>query len=107
MCKCESDVAGTMKWIQPYLLSGLTTFRIRSGGHSQGGYSLSLNAIIIDLSLMKNINITELLTDDVNNLLSIEAGVLLGDYENWGSIMKYEFNHEAKLPPLFEMNALI
>eukprot|EP01084_Bolivina_argentea_P315392 546405_1 len=78
MCKCEKDIIITINWIQQFLDN--TTFRIRSGGHSLGGHSLSLNGIIIDLSFMKNI---EILNDDK---LSIEPGVLLRDFEDWKHI---------------------
>ena len=39
---------------------------------------------------MKSINIYESVID---NLLSIEPGVLLGDYESWKSEMKYQYNY--------------
>ena len=71
MCECEEDIIITMKRLQQYL--NTTTFRIRSGGHSFGGYSKALNAVLIDLSTMKDVQ----MLGKANDRLSIQPGIKL------------------------------
>ena len=49
---------------------------MRSGGHSFPGYSISDDALVVDLSLMKQIEV-----DPVNRVARVQAGVRLGELD--------------------------
>jgi FAD/FMN-containing dehydrogenase len=51
-------------------------FTVRSGGHSFPGHSIRDDAIVVDLSLMKQIQV-----DPANRIARVEAGVRLGELD--------------------------
>lgn len=63
-CRNKYDVANAVIWAKCHGAS----FRIRNGGHSYEGYSNGDRVLVIDLSLMKGINLT-------GNLVAVEGGV--------------------------------
>lgn len=65
-CKNREEIRETLLWAKAHCYP----IRIRSGGHHYEGYSTGNDVVVIDVSLMKGIQI-----DEAHNLVTIEGGV--------------------------------
>ena len=69
----DADDVGRAIWFAREFGLDLT---VRSGGHSFPGYSVSDDALVLDLSLLKQIEV-----DPVNRVARVQAGVRLGELD--------------------------
>lgn len=65
-CICKEDVASVIN----FAVMNKCRFRIRTGGHNYEGFCIADDALVIDVSRMKDISI-----DYEKNIVKIEAGV--------------------------------
>ncbi|HEY9379564.1 MAG TPA: FAD-dependent oxidoreductase, partial [Jiangellaceae bacterium] len=71
-CADADDVSDAIRFARD---SGLD-LTVRSGGHSFPGHSVSDDALVVDLSLMKQIQV-----DPENRVARVQAGVRLGELD--------------------------
>lgn len=69
-CQCAQDVQNAVKWARCNSLN----VHVRSGGHNHEGYSTGDNALVIDVSEMKQLHI-----DKEKKIITVQPGLTNGE----------------------------
>ena len=94
-CECEEDVVSIMKFLSSEKFQNNVEFRVKCGGHSYGGFNKVSNGVMIDVSTLNSVDVSNYLS---NGTISAEPGVRGRDFVDFILKQKNRIKNSLLLP---------